>query len=66
MIAYKLFSDERKIFSTSFMLYLLEFGFVSLMAYLALKSIFIQNLFLSYTELLILVFIINFMIGKFT
>lgn len=66
MIAYKLFSDERKIFSTSFMLYLLEFGFVALMAYLALKSIFIQNLFLSYTELLILVFIINFMIGKFT
>lgn len=66
MIAYKLFSDERKIFSTSFMLYLLEFVFVALMAYLALKSIFIQNLFLSYTELLILVFIINFMIGKFT
>ncbi|MDD5213521.1 MAG: 7TM domain-containing protein [Candidatus Gracilibacteria bacterium] len=66
MFTYKIFSDERNIFSLAFSLYLLEFGFVSLMAYLTLKSNFIQNIFLSYTELLILVFFINLMIGKFT
>ncbi len=66
MLTYKIFSDERWLFSTWFMFYLLEFWFVSLMAYFALKSTFIQNLFLSYTELLILVFFANFMIWKFT
>jgi hypothetical protein len=66
MLTYKIFSDERWLFSVWFMFYLLEFWFVSLMAYFALKSTFIQNLFLSYTELLILVFFINFMIWKFT
>jgi hypothetical protein len=66
MLTYKIFSDERWFFSVWFMFYLLEFWFVSLMAYFALKSVFIQNLFLSYTELLILVFFVNFMIWKFT
>lgn len=66
MLTYKIFSDERWFFSTGFMFYLLEFWFVSLMAYFALKSTFIQNIFLSYTELLILVFFANFMIWKFT
>lgn len=66
MISYKIFSDERGIFSIWFLLYLLEFWFVSLMAYFTLKTSFIQNIFLSYTELLIVVFFINFLIWKFT
>lgn len=66
MIAYKIFADERKIWSIWFVFYLFEFIFVCLTAYFVIKSNFIQNLFLAYTELLILVFIINFMIWKFT
>jgi hypothetical protein len=66
MIAYKLFTDERKVFSWWFLFYLLEFLFVSLLAYYTIKSSFIQNIFLAYTELLILVFFINFLIWKFT
>gem|GEM_PF-5352191 len=62
MIAYKIFADERKIFSFAFLFYLFEFVFVCLIAYFVLKSNFIQNLFLAYTELLLLIFVINFLI----
>lgn len=66
MIAYKLFSDERKVFSWGFLFYLIEFMFVSLVAYFIIRSNYIQNIFLAYTELLIVVFFINFLIWKFT
>ncbi len=66
MIAYKLFADERKVFSFGFLFYLLEFIFVSFIAYFTIRSSFIQNMFLAYTELLIIVFFINFLIWKFT
>nr|MDD3719764.1 7TM domain-containing protein [Candidatus Gracilibacteria bacterium] len=66
MVAYKLLADERNVFSIAFLFYLSEFIFVSLVAYFIIKSSFIQNIFLAYTELLIVVFLINFLIGKFT
>lgn len=66
MIAYKLFADERKVFSIGFWFYLWEFVFVSIVSYYILQSNFIQNILLAYTELLILVFFINFLIWKFT
>lgn len=66
MIAYKLFADERKVFSISFMIYLVEFLFVSGVSYFTIKSSFIQNIFIAYTELLILLFFINLLIWRFT
>lgn len=65
MIVYKIFADERKIFSLSFIMYIFEFIFVSWVAYFTLKSSFIQNIFIAYTELLILLFFINLLIWKF-
>lgn len=66
MTVYKIFADERKIFSLSFLLYVFEFIFVSWVAYFTLKSITIQNIFIAYTELLLVLFIINLLIWKFT
>ncbi|MDD3302903.1 MAG: 7TM domain-containing protein [Candidatus Gracilibacteria bacterium] len=66
MVIYKVFSDNKKIFSLSSLFYLFEFVFVSVTAYLIIKSNFIQSLLLSYTELLIAIFLINLLIGRFT
>ncbi|MDD5769679.1 MAG: 7TM domain-containing protein [Candidatus Gracilibacteria bacterium] len=65
MIIYKI-TDEKKIFSFGFFIYLGEFVLLSFLSYFTLSSVFIQNLFLSYTELIIVLILINFLIGKFS
>lgn len=66
MVIYRVFADERKIFSWWFVFYVFEFLFVTFISYLIIKTNFVQNLFLAYGELLILLFFINILIWKFS
>lgn len=66
MAVYKIYNIEKKIFTFWFILYNLEFFFISLLSYFILKNSFIQSLLLSYTELLIIILLLNILIWKFT
>lgn len=66
MVIYRVFADERKIFSWGFLFYVFEFLFVTYISYIIIKSNFVQNLFLAYSELILILFIINIFIWKFS
>lgn len=66
VVIFKIFPEERKIFTIWFFTHFLEFSFIVFICYFIIWVAFIQNLFLSYSELVILLFLSNFIIWKFT
>jgi hypothetical protein len=66
MITYKVFYEENKIFSLRFFMYIGEFTFVTFISNYTIQSNYIQNILLSYPEILIWIFFLNLIIWKFT
>ncbi|USN55604.1 MAG: hypothetical protein H6765_03280 [Candidatus Peribacteria bacterium] len=62
----QVFSEQFHLFDAGWWIGLLEFFVVSYVIYVAFTTVWLQNLFLGYPELLLLIFVLNIIVGRFS